>query len=159
MDHLSVTQCNKCNKIGHIAKYCRAENETSAMPATHPNPALTTTIFHYQRSKYEDQKLFKCSNHRKYQHGAFYHGSMEKSNCPFYKEQCLRLNLQDNRTASAALPQVILDLNVDILFIQEPYTTKKLVPNIPFGYSVRHALDNDALYGAILIIKNNLCSS
>ena len=75
------------------------------------------------------------------------------------KIRCIQINLQHNRTASAALPQVILDLNVDIVFIQEPYTMKKLVPNIPFGYSVRHALDNGALYGAILIIRNNLCSS
>ena len=75
------------------------------------------------------------------------------------KIRCIQINLQHNHTASAALPQVILDLNMDIVFIQEPYAIKKLVSNISFGNSVGHALDNDALYGAIVIIKNNLCSS
>ena len=82
VDPLSVAQCNKCNKCGHIAKYCRAENETCGMcSASHSSKACA----HYNERflTTNDRKTnmkngSNCSNHRKYQHNAFSRGSMGK---------------------------------------------------------------------------------
>ena len=49
---------------------------------------------------------------------------------------CLQINLRHCREAFASLAQVILDHNIDLVFIQEPYTSIKpsfSIPNIPAG--------------------------
>ena len=47
--------------------------------------------------------------------------------------KCLPINLKHCSTASATLSQLILELNIDLIFIQEPYLTSnnKTLPNIP----------------------------
>ena len=85
----------QCKKFGHVAKYCRAENETrgicsadhSSEACPHCNEPFLTCNDRHTKIK----KCSNCSNRRKYQHSAFSRGSMRKSNCPLCREQCLRL--------------------------------------------------------------------
>ena len=57
--------------------------------------------------------------------------------------KCLQINLQHCFTASASLSQVILDLDIDIVFIQEPHCNKESEKpsNVPVGYKVCHLFD------------------
>ena len=60
----------------------------------------------------------------------------------------LQINLQHCQVASLALAQVILDLDADFIFIQEPYTTMTAttkVPNIPPGYKAYEAINTLSL--------------
>ena len=52
--------------------------------------------------------------------------------------KCLQIILQHCSTAAASLSQLILELDLDIVLIQEPYvmSTKDSFPNLPPGYSV-----------------------
>ena len=60
------------------------------------------------------------------------------------------------------MAQLIIDLNIDIVFVQEPYTILQensiFFPNIPSGYIVRHCLDQEAANGAVIIIKKSISS-
>ena len=62
--------------------------------------------------------------------------------------KCIQINLQHSRLASAWLAQLVLNLNTDIVFIQEPYSIKKelLIPDIPNGCITKHCLDHNAAY-------------
>ena len=74
--------------------------------------------------------------------------------------KCVQINLQHSRFAPASLSQLILDFEIDVVLVQEPYTaTNQTIPNIPLGYFVLHSLSNDPLYGAIMILKKDLRSS
>jgi len=73
---------------------------------------------------------------------------------------CLQINLRHCREAFASLAQVILDHNIDIVFIQEPYTSIKPsfnIPNIPTGYKIWHSLslDRESHYGAAISAKQS----
>ena len=49
----------------------------------------------------------------------------------------IQINLQHRRLASLSLAQIILDFNIDLVFIQEPYTYNNdgiAIPNVPSGY-------------------------
>ena len=73
---------------------------------------------------------------------------------------CLQINLQHCRNASLNLSQVLVELNVDIALIQEPYAiTNKFnneifIPNIPVDYTVHHNLNVDHAYGAIIRLSH-----
>ena len=73
------------------------------------------------------------------------------------KLTCLQINLQHCQVASLALAQVILDLDADFIFIQEPYTTKTAttkVSNIPPRYKVYKAINEDPNFGAAILVKS-----
>ena len=72
--------------------------------------------------------------------------------------KCLQINLQHSLAASLSLSQTISELNLDLIFIQEPYftTNNKNFPNLPLGYSVYHSLTEDHAYGSAIIYKSNL---
>jgi len=75
---------------------------------------------------------------------------------------CLQINLQHCKNASLNLSQVLIDLNIDIALIQEPYAiTNKFnneifIPNIPVDYTVHHNLNVDHAYGAVILAKKYL---
>ena len=75
---------------------------------------------------------------------------------------CLQVNLQHSKIASANLSQVLLDLDIDIALIQEPYAiTNKFnnelfIPNIPNNFSIHHSLNKDHAFGAIILAKKAL---
>jgi hypothetical protein len=74
---------------------------------------------------------------------------------------CLQINLRHCREAFASLAQVILDHNIDLVFIQEPYTSIKPsfnIPNIPTGYKIWHPLspDRESHCGAAILAKQSL---
>ena len=74
----------------------------------------------------------------------------------------MQTNQQHFSTASSSLAQLILDFNIDIVFVQEPYTilqgNSTFFPKVPTGYIVRHWLDHNAAYGAAIIIKKCISS-
>ncbi len=73
---------------------------------------------------------------------------------PIFK--CLQINLRHCKAASANLAQLILDLNIDLVLIQEPYAEQSINPspaNIPPGYTSFHSLSKDHAYGAAILIK------
>ncbi len=75
--------------------------------------------------------------------------------------KCLQINLRHCKIASANLAQLILDLNIDLVLIQEPYAEQSNNPNpanIPPGYTSVHSLSMDHAYGAVILIKHHLFS-
>ena len=58
--------------------------------------------------------------------------------------KCIPINTKHSFYSSATLSQVILELDIYLVFVQEPYTTTSRraisIPNIPDGYTVFHAL-------------------
>jgi exonuclease III len=75
---------------------------------------------------------------------------------------CLQVNLQHCKVASLNLSQVILELDIDIILIQEPYAiTNKFnnelfIPNVPENYTVHHNLSKEHAFGAMILAKKNL---
>jgi len=49
--------------------------------------------------------------------------------------KCLQINLQHSRTATANLIKIVTDDEIDIIFIQEPYTIQGKVIRIPTKYT------------------------
>jgi len=73
----------------------------------------------------------------------------------------LQVNLRHSKSASIHLSQVILDLDLDLLLIQEPYAFLSpsgdiIVGNIPPGYVSFHNLSNDHAFGAVILAKTSL---
>jgi hypothetical protein len=72
---------------------------------------------------------------------------------------CLQINLHHSRAAALNLSQVILEKNVDVVLIQEPYATFSPdldLFSIPTGYSSFHYLNKDHAYGAAILVKSSL---
>lgn len=76
--------------------------------------------------------------------------------------KCIQINLRHSKTASAALAQVLLDLNIDVALVQEPYAFSSTVPvlaNIPSGFSSFHKLTSDHAYGTAILIRDSFSKS
>ena len=52
------------------------------------------------------------------------------------KLKCLQVNIQHSRVAASNLTQVILQHNIDIAFVQEPYTLHNKVAGFPTGFKI-----------------------
>ena len=75
----------------------------------------------------------------------------------FKSLKCLQINLRHSKIASASLAQVIVDFDIDLVLIQEPYAfsaTHPVIPNVPTGYSTFHALTKDHAYGSAIIARD-----
>ena len=72
--------------------------------------------------------------------------------------KCLQINLRHSSTAAASLSQLILDLNIHITLIQEPYVSSLSagLPKIPHGYASYHQLSMQHAYGAEITAKLSL---
>lgn len=73
----------------------------------------------------------------------------------------MQVNLHHSRTAALHLSQLILDLDVDVVLLQEPYASKSLdgvyyVKYVPPGYSQYHTLNKDHAYGSAVLAKTAL---
>ena len=89
--------------------------------------------------------------------------SPEKTKCvmsnnktfPHRPLNCIQINLRHGFAASASLSQIILDLEIDIVFIQEPHCNKESekLSNVPVGYKVCHLFDALHPYSAAIIFK------
>lgn len=67
--------------------------------------------------------------------------------------RCLQVNLRQSKTAAAALSQIILENNLDIILIQEPYArhvNPTVLADIPNGSVAFHPLDHDHAFGAAI---------
>ena len=73
--------------------------------------------------------------------------------------RCLQINLRHCASAAASLSQLILDLNLDIVFIQEPYVSSVSAnPScIPPGFISFHSLSTDHAYGAVILCRSSFC--
>ena len=70
--------------------------------------------------------------------------------------KCLQINLRHSRAAALNLSQLLLDLDVDVAFIQEPYAVSDpsaTVKYVPDSYVQLHSLSADHAYGAAIIVK------
>ena len=82
-------------------------------------------------------------------------------NVAFSSLRCLQINLRHSKAAAQNLSQLILDLDIDVLLIQEPYasfspwSSKIEVKNV-LGYSCFHNLSSDHAFGAAIIVKSSL---
>ena len=73
--------------------------------------------------------------------------------------RCLQINLRYSKTASSALAQVVLDLNIDVALVQEPYAysvSPPVLANIPPGFSPFHQLSADHAYGSAILLRDSL---
>ena len=64
--------------------------------------------------------------------------SLSQKSSPSNKVKCIQINLRHSKSASLALAQVILDFEIDVVLIQEPFAFSgptPVVAHIPPGYS------------------------
>ena len=76
--------------------------------------------------------------------------------------KCIQINLRHSKFASAALAQVLLDLNIDVALIQEPYAysaTTPVLANVPSGFSSFHKLTDDHAYGTAILVRDSFSQS
>lgn len=73
--------------------------------------------------------------------------------------KCIQINLRHSKTASASLAQVMLDLDIDIALVQEPYasgTFPPVVNNAPPGFSSFHQLSELHAYGSCILVRDSV---
>ena len=69
--------------------------------------------------------------------------------------KCLQLNLQHSRVATANLTQIILQYNIDVAFVQEPYTILNKVAGFPKGFKI-FTSGNGRKRSAIIVNNNDI---
>ena len=69
--------------------------------------------------------------------------------------KCLQLNLQHSRVATANLTQIILHNNIDVAFVQEPYTILNIVAGFPKNFKI-FTCGRDRIRSAIIVNNNDL---
>jgi hypothetical protein len=67
----------------------------------------------------------------------------------------LQLNIQHFRVATAKLTQIILQYNIDVAFVQEPYTILNKVAGFPKGFKI-FTRGSDRKRSAIILNNNNI---
>ncbi|KZS19677.1 Uncharacterized protein APZ42_013841 [Daphnia magna] len=75
---------------------------------------------------------------------------------------CLQVNLRHSKVASASLAEVILENNLEVILIQEPFSKNQKSPtimNIPLGCVTFHALTYDHAYVVEILVKLALAES
>lgn len=74
--------------------------------------------------------------------------------------KCIQINLRHSRLAALHFSQLIIDLNIDIVFIQEPYAIPSslgaYLKSVPDLYAPFHSLSSDHAYGAVILVKKSL---
>lgn len=82
-----------------------------------------------------------------------------KFSTPKSSLRCLQINLRQSKLASLSLSQILLDFDIDIALLQEPYALTADPPhiaNIPPGYSSHHLLSkNDHAFGAAILTRDS----
>lgn len=75
--------------------------------------------------------------------------------------KCLQINLRHSSLASASLAQVILDFEIDIVLIQEPYALPSFPPVVvnPPGFSSYHQPSDDHAYGSAILIRDSIAKA
>jgi hypothetical protein len=75
----------------------------------------------------------------------------------------MQINLRHSKAATLHLSQILLDLDIDIVLVQEPYAKRNLflddiiqIPYLPDQYTVHHNLNKDHAYGAVILTKRYL---
>lgn len=76
---------------------------------------------------------------------------------------CLQINLRHSKRASANLAQLLLDLNIDVALIQEPYASiingTVTLANVPCKYTAFYELSKEHAYGAVILVNKTLKAS
>ena len=67
--------------------------------------------------------------------------------------KCLQLNLQHSRTATYNLTQIIIKNNIDVAFLQEPYTVLNHVAGFPKCFRI--SAHGNGKKRAVVIVNNN----
>ena len=74
--------------------------------------------------------------------------------------KCIQINLRLGKVALENLYQLIIDMDIDITFVQEPYVSKQ--PNVlsilidaSTQYDVFHNLSDDHAYGSFILAKRS----
>jgi ribonuclease HI len=87
---------------------------------------------------------------------------MSHTSRPHQAIQVLQINLRHSRLATAALSQVLLDLDTDVALVQEPYASRfncespPVIPYLPDSFEALHFLDSNHHYGAAIVAKKSL---
>ncbi|KZS05369.1 Uncharacterized protein APZ42_031464 [Daphnia magna] len=92
----------------------------------------------------------------------YYVSTPTVSSAPASNFKCMQVNLRHAKAASASLAEVVLENNLDIILIQEPYARNFDSPtlvDIPPGYVAFHSLDREHAYGAVILVRLSLAVS
>ena len=79
--------------------------------------------------------------------------------------KCFQINLRHSRSAALNLAQLIIDLDIDVVLIQEPFAKVSSLSSsievkfIPPGYASFHCLSSDHAFGSAIIIRASLKAS
>ncbi|EFX62974.1 hypothetical protein DAPPUDRAFT_119650 [Daphnia pulex] len=152
-----VRRCFKCQHYGHIQRDCPATFATCGKCAErHRAMALTNLAIRLALNKSKrligtdpfSTKMFNLSQN----------SLSDPANFP-NRLKCLQINLRHSSLASASLAQAILDFEIDIVLIQEPYAMSSFTPvvaNVPPGFSAFHMLSEDHAYGSAILAMTNV---
>ena len=86
---------------------------------------------------------------------------MSPTTCSIRSIKVLQINLRHARLATASFAQTLLETDVDVALVQEPYatcssTSSPIIPFVPDSYEVFHMLNEDFLFGAAIVAKKSL---
>ena len=79
--------------------------------------------------------------------------------------KCFQINLRHSRSAALNLAQLIIDLDIDVVLIQEPFAKVSSLSSsievkfIPPGYASFHCLSSEHAFGSAIIIRASLNAS
>jgi hypothetical protein len=76
--------------------------------------------------------------------------------------RCLQINMQHAKAAALHLSQLLIDMNIDIVFIQEPCAISQpniSLQSIPDHFVQLHSLSHDHAFGAAILAKRFLSPS
>ena len=83
--------------------------------------------------------------------------SAQRTNMPMGHKhiKCLQLNLQHSRSATYNLTQIIIQTNIDVAFMQEPYTVLNNVAGFPKSFRI-FACGNGRKRAAVIVNNNKI---
>jgi hypothetical protein len=70
--------------------------------------------------------------------------------------KCLQINLQRSKAATAHLNKFIMENNIDLVLIQEPYVIKSKVCDFPVNYRTFYSENIVTPKTAIIVINNKI---
>ena len=73
--------------------------------------------------------------------------------------RCLQVNLQHRKKSMERTKRIIIERDIDIALIQEPYAIGRTSPElygVPTGYTAFHNLSENHTYGTAIIARNSL---
>jgi len=184
-DYLMAKRCNKCNRFNHRHQECKGEETCPLCAGRHSlkdckTPANQHKCINCMNCNRQSKKGKVSENHSslskdcqslqavltKYIQNRLLamatltnrdirSAQRTNSHMGHTHIKCLQLNLQHSQCATYNLTEIILQNNIDVAFLQEPYTVLNNVAGFPKSFKI-FAYGNGRKRAAIIVNNNKI---